>query len=112
MNWQLFDKLHADDFVDLSPADRGNSKAAFAEGLKKFIEAFPDLKTGVEDLIVDDSKQRVAVRWSSVGTNKTEFLGIGPTNRKTQITGIEIIEFVNNRIAKRWGEWDISDHHP
>jgi steroid delta-isomerase-like uncharacterized protein len=111
VDWKMFDEIHADNFKDMSPGGRGDSKEDFADGLKYFLEAFPDLKTKVEDLVIEESANRVAVRWSAVGTNKTRYLGIGPTNRQTNITGIEIIEFANGRITRRWGEWDISDHH-
>ena len=110
VDWGLFDELHSDDFEDMSPAGRDPSKHAFALGLRHLIDAFPDLVTRVEDMIVDEDAQRVAVRWSSVGTNKLAFLGTGPTNRKTPITGIEIIEISNGRVSKRWGEWDVTAH--
>lgn len=109
-DWKLFDQIHSEDFEDMSPADREPSKQAFAKGLRELIEAFPDLSTKIEDMVVDETIQRVAVRWSSVGTNRRKFLGIGPTNRQTSITGIEIIEVSNGQITKRWGEWDISGH--
>ena len=86
------------------------TKAGFAQGLAEFIEAFPDLQTRVEDLVVDEAGSRVAVRWSAQGTNRAAFLGIGPTRRLTTITGIEIIEIHDGQITRRWGEWDISDH--
>ncbi|OGK12372.1 MAG: hypothetical protein A2W80_09520 [Candidatus Riflebacteria bacterium GWC2_50_8] len=113
-DWELFDQLHSDDFEDMSSAGREPSKQAFGLGLKQLLGAFPDLATKVEDIIIDELAQRVAVRWSSVGTNKLGFMGIGPTNRRTLITGIEIVEISNGRIRKRWGEWDISamtEHH-
>ena len=109
-DWELFDQLHSDDFEDMSPAGRDTSKRGFALGLKQLVDAFPDLVTKVEDMVVDEHAQRVAVRWSSVGTNKLAFLGAGPTNRKTPITGIEIIEISDGRIRRRWGEWDITAH--
>jgi len=109
-DWKLFDQIHSEDFEDMSPAGREPSKQAFAKGLQELIEAFPDLSTRVEDLIVDETTQRVAVRWSSIGTNRSKFLGVGPTHRQTSITGIEIIEVSNGQITKRWGEWDISGH--
>ena len=109
-DWKLFDQLHSDDFEDKSPAGRDTSKRGFATGLRELVDAFPDLVTKVEDMVVDEEAQRVAVRWSSVGTNKRRFLGVGPTNRKTPITGIEIIEISNGRITRRWGEWDITAH--
>jgi predicted ester cyclase len=94
----------------MSPAGRDASKRGFALGLKQLVDAFPDLVTKVEDMVVDEKAQRVAVRWSSVGTNRLCFLGTGPTNRKTLITGIEIIEISEGRITRRWGEWDITAH--
>jgi steroid delta-isomerase-like uncharacterized protein len=109
-DWELFDQLHSDDFEDLSPVGRDRSKHSFALGLRQLVDAFPDLVTKVEDMIVDEEMQRVAVRWSSIGTNKLVFLGTGPTDRKTPITGIEIIEISNGQIRKRWGEWDITAH--
>jgi steroid delta-isomerase-like uncharacterized protein len=110
IDWKLFDQIHSEDFEDMSSAGREPSKQAFAKGLQKLIEAFPDLSTRVEDIIVDETVQRVAVRWSSIGTNRRKFLGVGPTYRQTTITGIEIIEVSNGQITKRWGEWDISGH--
>jgi steroid delta-isomerase-like uncharacterized protein len=109
-DWSLFDRIHADDFEDGSSAGRGTSKQAFAAGLAKLIAAFPDLRTEVEDLVIDEPSRRVAVRWSAVGTNRLEYLGVGPTHRRVRITGIEIIEIAEGRIRRRWGEWDITDH--
>ena len=110
VDWASFDRLHADDFEDLSPAGRGSSREAFAKGLADLMQAFPDLATRVEDILVDERAQRVAVRWSAKGTNVLPFVGAGPTDRLTPITGIEIIEIANGRIRKRWGEWDITAH--
>lgn len=110
VDWRLFDQLHADDFEDLSSAGRVLSKQGFAAGLAELIESFPDLVTRVEDILVDELAQRVAVRWTAVGTNRLRFLGAGPTGRKTPITGIEIIEIASGRVQRRWGEWDISAH--
>jgi steroid delta-isomerase-like uncharacterized protein len=110
VDWARFDQLHADDFEDLASAGRPATKAGFAAGLRKLVEAFPDLQARVEDLVVDEPRQRVAVRWSAVGTNRGAYLGIGPTGRATPITGIEIIAIEAGRVRRRWGEWDITAH--
>ncbi len=107
---ELFDALHAASFEDLSPADRTGTKQAFAQGLSELIQAFPDLRTTAEDLVIDVDRKLVAVRWSASGVNRKRFLGVGPTNRITHITGIEIVEIQAGRIARRWGEWDVTDH--
>lgn len=110
VDWGRFERLHADDFVDAASAGRPADRAGFAQGLRDLIDAFPDLETCVEDLVVDEEAGRVAVRWTAGGTNRSRYLGIGPTHRRTRITGIEIIEIASGRIVRRWGEWDITDH--
>jgi steroid delta-isomerase-like uncharacterized protein len=110
VDWVLFDSLHADEFRDMSSAGRPDTKEGFAQGLLELTRAFPDLKINVEDLVIDAETHRIAVRWSAVGTNKARYLGVGPTNKPTRITGIEIIEVRNEHIVRRGGEWDITDH--
>lgn len=110
VDWALFDALHDDDFEDCASAGRDATKAAYAEGVREFIAAFPDARTQVDDLVVDVERQQVAVRWSTMGTNRLPYLGTGPTHRETRIRGIEIVQIARGRIRRRWGEWDIGDH--
>jgi steroid delta-isomerase-like uncharacterized protein len=110
VDWALFDLLHAPDFEDCSPVGRGTTKEAFAAALADLVRAFPDLRATLDDLVVDETFRRVAVRWSANGTNRAIFMGKGPTGRQTPITGIEIIEIREGRIVRRWGEWDITAH--
>ena len=65
----------------------------------------------LQSLVIDEQSSTVAVRWSGRGTNIERFLEIGPTNRATDITGIEIIQIARGQLVRRWGEWDISAHH-
>ncbi len=110
LDYDLFDRLHADDFIDGAPAGRPPTKEAYLRDLEEFIAAFPDMTARVEDMVIEESSGKVAVRWSLEGTNRRRFLGVGPTGRRTTITGIEIIEIAGGHIVKRWGEWDISRH--
>ncbi|MFU8795822.1 MAG: ester cyclase [Dehalococcoidia bacterium] len=110
VDWAAFEELHAHDFEDASSAGRPVTREGFAQGLRDLVDAFPDLHTRVEDLVIDTQERRVAIRWSAEGTNRSCYLGIGPTNRLRRITGIEIIEVRNDRVVRRWGEWDIIDH--
>ena len=110
VDWQCFDRLHDASFEDCAAAGRAADKAGFAQGLRNLLDAFPDLETEVEDLVVDRNAGKVCVRWSARGTNVARYLGTGPTRRMTTIRGIEIIEIVAGRIVRRWGEWDIGEH--
>ena len=99
VDWALYDALHADDFRDGSSAGREPTKAGFAEGVEQLARIFPDLETRIEDLVIDEERQTVAVRWSARGT------AVEP-GRPVTLTGIEIIRVREGRIAERWGEWD------
>jgi predicted ester cyclase len=110
VDWALFDSIHSETFEDCASSGRPTTKQGFAQGLAELARAFPDLRTVLQSLVVDDQISTVAVRWSARGTNVERFLEIGPTNRATQMTGIEIIQIVGGRVARRWGEWDISAH--
>jgi steroid delta-isomerase-like uncharacterized protein len=111
VNWQLFDQLHSADFEDCSSGGRPATKEGFAAGLAEMVRAFPDLHTRVEDVVVDEQSGQAAIRWSATGTNRAKYAGVGPTDRITPITGIEVIEVRDGQIVKRWGEWDISAMH-
>jgi N-hydroxyarylamine O-acetyltransferase len=82
----------------------------FAQGLAALVRAFPDLQARVEDVAIDEAAAKIAVRWSATGTNRERYLGVGPTHRRTALSGIEIIEVRDGRIVRRWGEWDPSGH--
>lgn len=110
VDWEAFDRLHADDFVDEASAGRPATRQGFAEGLARFVRAFPDARATVEDLVADETTGRVAVRWRITGTNRERYLDVGPTHRATVITGIEIVEIRAGRVVRRWGEWDVTAH--
>lgn len=110
VDWRLFDELHAPDFEDVSSGGRPPTKAGFAAGIERFVHAFPDVRSEVDDIVVDVDRSRIAVRWTSRGTNRERYLNVGPTGRLTTMRGIEIIELSGDRVVRRWGEWDPSDH--
>lgn len=108
VDWRLYDRLHAEEFEDCSSAGRGTGKADFRSGSEALVVAFPDLKTQVDDLVIDEEALRIAVRWTAIGTHKGLFLGQEPSNRRMPMTGIEIIEVRDGCIVRRWGEWDVA----
>jgi len=111
VDWALFDSIHSETFEDCASSGRATTKQGFAQGLAQLVQAFPDLRTMPQSLVIDEQNSTVAVRWSAWGTNVERFLKIGPTNRATEITGIEIIQIAGGQVVRRWGEWDISTHH-
>jgi hypothetical protein len=111
IDWALFDSLHSEAFEDCASNGRPPTKQSFAQGLAQFACAFPDLRTMLKSLAIDEVDSTVAARWSGRGTNVERLLKVGPTNRLTDMTGIEIIQIARGQVVRRWGEWDISAHH-
>ena len=109
--WQELDldaihRLHAPKFVDHSPSGRDGDNFGFHEGCEKLFTAFPDFYTQIEDVVVDEPAQKVAVRWRATGAHQKAYLGFEATERIIHFVGIEIIIVEDGLITDRWGEWD------
>ena len=78
------------------------------EGVREFVElyrsAFPDLHTTIEDIIAEGDK--VACRWTAVGTHRTELLGVAPSNNRVELTGITIGRIEDGRIVETYNNFD------
>ncbi len=111
--WQLghageVERLHTPGFVDHSPGGgRGADNQGYMEGVRDFYRAFPDFYTTIEDLLIDTDCNQVVIRWSATGTHRGDYLGVPPSERVIRFTGIEILTVSGDRIAERWGEWDL-----
>jgi predicted ester cyclase len=104
-NVRIVDELLAPDIVNHNP---GPSDAPGREGIREVFWmlhlAFPDLRGHIDDLIPDGD--RVVVRWTIAGTNTRRCMGIGPTGRSIQGTGIDILRVSGGRVVERWGNSD------
>jgi steroid delta-isomerase-like uncharacterized protein len=78
------------------------------EGVKEFVElyrsAFPDLHTTIEDIVTEGDK--VAYRWTAVGTHQGELLGVAPSSNRVELTGITIERIEDGRIVETWNNFD------
>ncbi|HET7903970.1 MAG TPA: ester cyclase [Candidatus Eisenbacteria bacterium] len=104
-----FDELHAPGFRDRSAGGRGDTRNDYRRMLADFYVAFPDFRTTIEDLVADEARGTVAIRWTAAGTHRGAYLGAAPTGRAMRFAGIEIIRVAEGRIVERWGEWDGMD---
>lgn len=108
-NLSSLNELHAPEFQDRSPAGRGTDLASYSAGIEDLFTAFPDFSTTTEDILVDVSAHKTAVRWRASGTHEGAFMGVAPTHRRITFTGIEILRIEEEQIVERWGEWDALD---
>ena len=96
-------QFFTDDYVrHASEADY--SRDEFVAILQERHEAFPDLVTKIDDVIVD--RDRVAYRWSSVGHHGGIYLGVPPTGRLVTASGITISRMRDGKIAEDWASWN------
>lgn len=102
-----FDALHHPNFQDMSPAGRDSDREAYRLGIQDLFTIFPDFAAIIEDLVVDESKGKVAIRWSAQATHLGDFMGLPATGRALFFQGLEIIAIdAAGLIVERWGEWD------
>jgi steroid delta-isomerase-like uncharacterized protein len=82
---------------------------ASLEGYKAFhqgtLASYPDFHVAVEDLFGDGDK--VVMRFTITGTHEGDFLGIPPTGKKINVSGISIFRLANGQIVEHWGEEDV-----
>jgi steroid delta-isomerase-like uncharacterized protein len=99
----------------VAPAYTRTSKATGATvdlaGLKSEIaavrEAFPDLRTTVDDVV--EGHGTVAVFWTSTGTHTKKYLGVPATGLTVQTRGSNILTVEDGKILTESVTWDGSE---
>lgn len=71
---------------------------------RMFHKAFPDLKLKLGPFVVEG--ERVALRFVASATHKGEFMGIPPTGRRTETTGLALVTCRGGRIVEDLTEFD------
>lgn len=101
-DFEALDELIADDYV----GPRGEMGAeGFGKTVQSVIDAFPDIRWTVDDLIAEDD--RVAVRWSWEGTHTGTFRGfLPPTGERVADHAIVIYRLRDRRVVEAWIQTD------
>ena len=71
---------------------------------RAFVSAYPDLHIDVEDTIVEGDK--IAARCKVTGKHGGEGIGLAPTNKNVEFTGIAIVRVQDGKIIEAWNEFD------
>jgi steroid delta-isomerase-like uncharacterized protein len=87
----------------------GEEAAVGPEGFYPFFdrmqEAFSDHRLICHDFIAEDDM--VCVRWSSTMRHTGNGLGVPPTNRTVQITGMSVVRIAGGKFVAGWQNWDM-----
>ena len=101
-NFEVFEELFADDFLDHTPQPgRTPDKAGARELYKVLRAAFPDFHADIHWQLADGD--RVTTYKTYHGTHKGEFFGIAPTGRKIQFETVDVMRVRDGKIAEHWG---------
>jgi steroid delta-isomerase-like uncharacterized protein len=101
-NFEVFEQLFADDFLDHTPQPGRTPDKDGARQLYKILQtAFPDFHADIHWQLADGD--RVTTYKTYHGTHRGEFLGVAPTGRKIQFETVDVMRVDNGKIAEHWG---------
>jgi len=105
-NLDAVDDILTGDFVDnAAPPGFPTGPEGAKQVFTMYRAAFPDFRLSVRDLIAEGDK--VVARWLTQGTHQGELMGIPPTGKAVEVTGIDIFRFAGGKIAEHWAEFDM-----
>lgn len=101
-NFELFEELFAQDFVDHTPQPGGTPDRDGARQLYKNLRAaFPDFHAVIHWQAADGDL--VTTYKTYYGTHKGELLGIAPTGRTIKFETVDAMRVRNGQISEHWG---------
>lgn len=97
----LVDQIAVEDYVEHDPfPGQGNGRGDLKARVQAILGAFDPVRFSIEDVVAEGD--RVVVRWSQTGTQSGGFMGMPPTGRGFTISGIDIHELRDGRMAEHW----------
>ncbi|MBX3160711.1 MAG: ester cyclase [Deltaproteobacteria bacterium] len=101
-NWDLFDELFADDFVDHTPQPGVTTDKDGVRVLYKALRAaFPDFHAKIHWQSAEGDL--VTTYKVYYGTHQGTFLGIAPTGRRVHFETVDAMRVRDGRITDHWG---------
>ncbi|MGX1591559.1 flavin reductase [Glutamicibacter sp. NPDC055491] len=72
-------------------------------------EAFPDLVTKIDHLLVDEQEQSIAIFWHTTGTFTNDLQGVPATGNTVETRGSNLMEIQDGKIISEQVTWDQSE---
>ena len=108
-NFDVFEELFADDFVDhTTQPGTTPDKAGVRKLYTYMLEAFPDFHAEIHWQLADGD--RVTTYKTYYGTHDGPFLGIAPTHRKIHFESVDVMRVQNGKITDHWGVGNLLSH--
>ena len=104
-NFDLFEELFADNFLDHTPQPGRTPDKDGARQLYKVLRtAFPDMNVTPEIVVQDEDT--IAFAYTLAGTHTGPLGKIPPSGKKVKIRGMQISKFKDGKMVERWGSSD------
>jgi predicted ester cyclase len=101
-DFETFDELFADDFVDHTPQPGAGADKEGVRFLYTMMRtAFPDWTPEIHWQSADGTL--VTTFKTYYGTHQGEILGIAPTGRKIHFETVDAMRVIDGKIAEHWG---------
>jgi steroid delta-isomerase-like uncharacterized protein len=101
-NFEVFEELFADDFVDHTPQPNMTpNKEGVRDLYHKLRVAFPDFRADIHWQAADG--ELVTTYKTYHGTHQGMFLGVAPTGRKIHFETVDVMRVRNGKITDHWG---------
>jgi len=101
-NFDVFEELFADDFVDHTPQPNTTpDKKGVRDLYHRLRAAFPDFHADIHWQAADG--EMVTTYKTYHGTHLGMFLGVAPTGRKIQFETVDVMRVRNGKITDHWG---------
>ena len=105
-NLATVDEVRAVDFAFHGPGGaEEKGRAGLKEFVTKFRAAFPDVCATVENIVAEG--EYVALRTSTTGTHRGDWMGIPPTGKRVTLTLNVLSRFAGGKEAEAWEELDM-----
>ncbi len=70
-----------------------------------YFAAIPDMHATIDDMVAEGDK--VVVRYTVEGTQQGELLGVPPSGKRFQTSGISVYRLAEGKIAEQWEQADL-----
>ena len=101
-NFNIFEELFADDFVDHTPQPNTTPDK---DGVRRLYHAlrtaFPDFRAEIHWQVAEG--ELVTTYKTYHGTHQGTFLGVAPTGRSIHFETVDVMRVRNGKITEHWG---------
>jgi predicted ester cyclase len=105
-NFKVMDEIFHPSYQFNLPGIPGPlSLGATTNFYKSLYQGFPDLKHNIIEQVA--ARDKVVSRWVATGTHTGHFMGVAPTGKKVEYSGINVYTIDNGKFALSNVNWDL-----